>query len=86
LQYKYGLCSAPELLRGLNVGAISGVAAFGTGLAQFIIPSVLAAVKEATGYYTVGILIVAGMAAVAFVFSTMLYRYCKNRNAKSAAA
>jgi hypothetical protein len=67
---------ASELLKGLNFGAISGVAAFGTGLA----PKLLRAIKVATGYYMTGILIVAGMAAVVFVFSLILYRYCKKRD------
>jgi NNP family nitrate/nitrite transporter-like MFS transporter len=78
--------AAPELLKGLNVGAISGVAAFGTGLAQFIVPKLLGAVKEATGYYTIGILSVAGMAAVAFGFSLILYRYCQKRHSRAAVA
>lgn len=77
--------AAPELLRGMNVGTISGVAAFGTGLAQFIVPKLLGAVKESTGEYTMGILMVASMAAVAFILALILYRYCKSRDERLAA-
>jgi NNP family nitrate/nitrite transporter-like MFS transporter len=69
------------LTQGQSVGAITGITSLGTGIAQFVLPTGLGWLRDISGTWMAGQLVVAALAVAAMLISFYLLKWCQKRDA-----